>query len=76
MRMPSVTSSSDARSVAAARDLTPAQTLFEPRRSLLDLRVSKVFSIGPWKRLRANLDVYNALNDGSILTINNNYGQE
>jgi hypothetical protein len=25
-------------------------------------------------RLRANMDVYNLLNDGSILTTNNNYG--
>jgi hypothetical protein len=24
--------------------------------------------------VRANLDVYNVLNDGSILTTNNNYG--
>jgi hypothetical protein len=56
--------------------LIAPQTLFEPRRSLLDLRLSKVFSIGPRRRLRANLDIYNALNDGSILTINNNYGSE
>jgi hypothetical protein len=56
--------------------LIPPQTQFEPRRSLLDLRLSRVFSIGPRRRLRANLDVYNVLNDGSILTINNNYGPE
>ena len=56
--------------------LIPPQTEFEPRRSLLDLRLSKVFSVGPRRRLRANLDLYNVLNDGSILTINNNYGPE
>ena len=25
-------------------------------------------------RLRANLDLYNVLNDSSVVTINNNYG--
>jgi len=56
--------------------LIAPQTEFEPRRSLIDLRVSKVFAIGPRRRLRANLDIYNVLNDGAILTINNNYGSE
>ncbi len=54
--------------------LIAPRTEFEPRRSLLDLRLSKVFSVGPRTRLRANFDVYNALNDSSILVINNNYG--
>ena len=49
-------------------------TLFEPRRTQLDLRLSKVFTLGPRKRLRANLDVYNVLNDASVLEPNNNYG--
>ena len=56
--------------------LIAPQTQFEPRRTLLDLRLSKVFTLGPRTRLRANLDVYNVLNDGSILTINNNYGSQ
>jgi hypothetical protein len=54
--------------------LIAPRTQFEPRRSVLDLRVSRVFSVGPKTRLRANLDIYNVLNDGSVLQINNNYG--
>jgi hypothetical protein len=50
------------------------QTQFESRQTNLDLRLSKVFKVGPKSSLQANLDIYNALNDGSILTINNNYG--
>jgi hypothetical protein len=50
------------------------QTQFEPRQTLLDLRLSKIFSVGSRIRLRANFDVYNLLNDSSTLTINNTYG--
>jgi hypothetical protein len=54
--------------------LIPPQTQFEPRRTVVDLRLSKVFRVGPRSRLRANLDLYNLLNDSSTLAINNNYG--
>jgi len=54
--------------------LIPPQTQFEPRYTLLDLRVSKLFSLGPRMRLRPNFDIYNLLNDRSTLTINNTYG--
>ncbi|MGE3707946.1 MAG: hypothetical protein AB7I13_21940, partial [Vicinamibacterales bacterium] len=54
--------------------LIAPQTLFEPRRMLLDLRLTKTFTLGPSMRLRANLDVYNLLNDSSIVEINNTYG--
>jgi hypothetical protein len=36
--------------------------------------LSKVFTLGPKTRLRANLDLYNVLNDGSAVSTNNNYG--
>jgi hypothetical protein len=49
-------------------------TLFEPRRTQLDLRLSKVFSTSPRLRLRANIDVYNVFNDASVLEPNSNYG--
>ena len=49
-------------------------TQFEPRRTQLDLRMSKVFTLGTRARLRANLDLYNVFNDGSIVNTNNNYG--
>jgi len=50
------------------------QTQFEPRRNLLDLRVSKLFPLGGTRSVRANLDVYNLLNDSSVLTLNPTYG--
>jgi hypothetical protein len=49
-------------------------TLFEPRRTQLDLRVSRIFELGDRMRLRANVDLYNVLNDDSVLEPNNNYG--
>jgi hypothetical protein len=54
--------------------LVPPMTLFEPRRTLLDLRVSKAFAVGPRMRLRANFDIYNVLNDSSLVGINSTYG--
>ncbi len=43
-------------------------------RNLLDLRLTKIFSLGSGKRLRANFDIYNVMNDASVLVPNNNYG--
>jgi hypothetical protein len=54
--------------------LVPPQTLFQPRQSLLDVRLSKIFTLRSRVRLRANLDVYNLLNDSSNLSVNNTYG--
>ena len=54
--------------------LIAPQTQFEPRRTLIDLRLTKAFKLGPRSRLRANIDLYNLLNDSSILAINSNYG--
>ena len=49
-------------------------TEFENRRSLLDLRLTKVVPVGPKARLRVNFDIYNVMNDGSILEPNSTYG--
>ena len=49
-------------------------TQFEPRRTVLDVRLSKSFAVGPKARLKANLDIYNLTNGGAVLVINNNYG--
>ena len=49
-------------------------TQFEPRRTLVDVRMSKVFAVGGSRRLKANVDVYNLLNDGSVVNTNNAYG--
>jgi hypothetical protein len=54
--------------------LIAPMTQFEPRRTQLDLRLTKVFTLRARTRLRANLDLYNVLNDGSVVQINNNYG--
>jgi hypothetical protein len=65
------------RAVCTATAIVPlltTRTQFEPRRTVIDLRLTKILSLGPTKRLRANFDVYNVLNDGSVLVPNNNYG--
>jgi hypothetical protein len=54
--------------------LVAPQTEFEPRRNLLDLRISKQFPLGATRSVRANFDIYNLLNDSSVLTLNNTYG--
>jgi hypothetical protein len=54
--------------------LIAPQTQFEPRRTQIDLRLTKVFSLGARTRLRANLDLYNLFNDGSVVNANNTYG--
>jgi len=47
---------------------------FEPRRTQLDLRLTKVFQLNGHSRLRANLDLYNVFNDGSVTNPNVNFG--
>jgi hypothetical protein len=54
--------------------LVAPMTLFEDRRTQLDLRFSKVFNLRAGARFQANLDVYNALNGNGILGVNSNYG--
>ena len=54
--------------------LIAPMTQFEPRRTSLDLRLAKVFALSARTRLHAKLDLYNVLNDGSVVTINSNYG--
>jgi hypothetical protein len=56
--------------------LIAPETEFERRRTQVDLRVSKSFSIGAARRFRANLDVYNAFNASNILIVNPNYGPD
>lgn len=58
---------------AAMLPLIVPNTLFEPRISRLDLRLSKIFRMGGRRRVQLNLDAYNALNAASILTVNNTF---
>jgi hypothetical protein len=53
--------------------LVAPQTMFEPRRTQLDLRLTKFLGL-PRGRLQVNLDVYNALNASDVVTLNTNYG--
>jgi hypothetical protein len=59
---------------SATVPLMVPNTEFEGRRTQLDLRLSKIMRLRGGMRLQANVDLYNALNASSILTINTNYG--
>jgi len=53
--------------------LVAPQTLFEKRRTVLDLRVSKRLPLRA-TRLQVNVDVYNVLNSNAVLSVNNTFG--
>ena len=50
--------------------------MYESRRNQVDLRLTKLFRIAQKARLEANVDVYNAFNDSSILNVNGTYGSQ
>ena len=58
----------------ASVPLISPQTMFESRRSQIDLRLSKLITAGPRVRVQVNFDVYNVLNADTILRVNNAYG--
>ena len=47
--------------------------MYDERLYQLDFRASKIFKLGS-RRLQANVDLYNAGNSSSILSINTTYG--
>jgi hypothetical protein len=49
--------------------------LFDGRRSQLDLRLTKVLKVGPRLRLRANADLYNAMNASGTYVLNTTYSR-
>ena len=53
--------------------LIAPQTMFEPRRTQLDLRLTKFVGL-PRGRVQLHLDVYNTLNASNVVTLNTNYG--
>ena len=55
--------------------LTAPETQYEARLTQLDLRLAKIFRLNR-TRLQANLDLYNALNANTILTINSTFGEQ
>jgi hypothetical protein len=54
--------------------LLAPQTQFEDRTTRLDLRIAKSLPVGQRVRIQANVDLYNAMNSGSILAVTNAYG--
>jgi hypothetical protein len=58
--------------VATVQLIEPG-TMYDERLYQLDLRASKLFRMGR-SRIQANVDLYNAANAGSILSINTTYG--
>lgn len=66
------------RAVCTATAVVPLvapQTLFEPRRTLVDVRVSRIFQLAGRTRVRANVDIFNVFNDDSIVNnINHVFG--
>lgn len=54
--------------------LLPPDTYTQPRRTQLDLRLSKVVRLGSKSRLRANFDIYNALNSNAVINLISGYG--
>jgi hypothetical protein len=55
-------------------ELIPPNTMFEPRLTQVDLRVSRVFRLMGTARLRGSLDVYNIFNASSVLSMTPTYG--
>ena len=49
-------------------DLIPANSMFEPRLTQVDLRLSRDFRLGGIKRLRGNLDIFNVFNASNVLS--------
>jgi len=63
--------------VCAATALVPLYAPwahFEPRRTQLDMRLSKVVNLGSTARLQGNLEFYNLLNASDVLGVVSTYG--
>jgi hypothetical protein len=54
--------------------LVAPNTLYKPRRTQLDLRLSKIFWMGQRARVQANVDLYNVFNSSAVLNLNETYG--
>jgi hypothetical protein len=54
-------------------NIVKAGTLFGERLKQVDLRVGKILRFGA-RRVSVHLDVFNALNDDTVLTMNNAFG--
>jgi hypothetical protein len=55
-------------------ELIPPNTMFEPRLTQVDVRLSRLFRLGGTTRLRGTLDIYNIFNASSVLSMTPTYG--
>jgi hypothetical protein len=55
-------------------ELVPPNTMFEPRLTQVDVRVSRLFRLGGTSRLRGTLDIYNVFNASNVLSMTPTYG--
>jgi hypothetical protein len=55
-------------------NLVEPQTVFLDRQNRLDLRAGKAFRIGDRTRIQGFVDLFNALNAGTVLRVNETYG--
>ena len=54
--------------------LIPPNTLFEPRRTQVDLRFSKSLKLTPKIRSQWNVDVYNVTNNNAVTSLITTFG--
>ena len=55
-------------------ELIPPNTMFEPRLTQVDMRVSRSFRMMGNARVRGSLDIYNIFNANSVLSMTPTYG--
>jgi len=55
-------------------ELIPPNTMFEPRLTQVDMRVSRLFRLPGTTRVRGSLDIYNIFNASSVLAMVPTYG--
>ncbi len=55
-------------------EMIPPNTMFEPRLTQVDVRLSRRFRLGGTARLRGSLDIYNIFNASSVLSMTPTYG--
>jgi hypothetical protein len=55
-------------------DLIPNNTIYGERIKQIDLRFSRFFQVGGSRRVQGNFDIYNILNENTVLNENTRYG--
>jgi hypothetical protein len=55
-------------------ELIPPNTMFEPRLTQVDVRLSRLFRLAGASRVRGSVDIYNLFNASSVLSMTPTYG--